>query len=829
MNNVKLNGFGNISEVINEMTLEEKVYLCVGGKGFSTKAIERLGIPAMNLYDGHNGVTLTQMLGELIPKVVAEMPKDDGSLKFVSDGIMKILFTVGSVLGEESVYDLVRKDVSEEDLNKLPQEAKQFCESFMENIDKALPEGGLPTCYPSGMAMGATWNQELIEECAMGVGQEAKAYDVDILLGPNVNIHRDPLGGRIFESYSEDPYLSSRIGVGYIKGLQKNGVHANVKHFIANNQETNRRDVNEIISERALREIYLPSFKAAVQEANCETLMTAYNHVNGDASSQNKYLLKDILRDEWGFDKLILSDWNGVYNQVEATKATSDLEMPGPTVQAATMEAIDNGKISEEMINDKVRHILEAIVKTHSFKGREKTAIEKEKNRNVAYETAVESFVLLKNEEKVLPMKNESAKIAAFGKYALNSLSTGAGSAGVVCDHIISTVEGLSEFYSNVKYVGDLQINEDEIRTSAKENDYAVIQIGVTTGEGSDRKTMELPEDEVKGIKAIGKAFKEEGKKVIAILNVCGPVEMYTWIENVDAVLTIWYPGQELGKAVADIISGKVSPSGKLPLTFPVKYKDTPTFLNFPGEHLYVQYAEGIFVGYRYYDYKDVAPAYEFGYGLSYTDFEYSNIKLSNDSLNCDENGKITVSVDIKNNGEYNGKEVVQLYVRDVKSKFIRPLKELKGFKKVFVKANETKTVSIDIDKEALKYYDTSLKQFIIEPGEFEILIGSSSRNIRQSISFKAVGENPYGFGLRTPIKEVVNDKEVMAEISKHVPLQVMQQPGIQIELIYHPELSFGETWEKYVKPSLIKNGKLDEAKVDELLNKICEELTKLG
>lgn len=818
---MKLNK-SNIEEILKAMNLEEKVYLCVGGAGFSTKAIDRLGIPSLNLYDGHNGITVTQMLGTLVPKVIDKMPKDDGSLRFMSDGIMKILFAIGKVLGESAIYDMLRKSITDEQLAMLPEEAGVFCKNFMDNVDSALPHG-LPTCFPSGIGMGATWNPELIGELAERVGEEARVYDVDVLLGPNVNIHRDPLGGRNFESFSEDPLLSSKTVVGYINGMQKSGTAACVKHYACNNQETNRHEVNEIISRRALEEIYLPSFKAAITEAKSRTLMTAYNYVNGTACSENKFLVKDVLRDLWGFDGVVVSDWNGVYNKVNALNATSDLEMPGPTDQQEIIDGVNNGVIKINEIDDRVRRILELIVTSNIFRD-EKVEFIRNDSIQIAYKAAVESIVMLKNNKSVLPLRKKETKIALFGDGAKDSLSTGAGSAGVASDYVVSTKEGLESYFSNIAYTSSSDISNDLLDKLSDNFEYAVIHVNKMTGEGKDIKSMDLVESDVEMIKHVSSFFKTKKKKSIVIINAYGPVEIQSWDENIDAILHIWYPGQELGRAVSDIISGKENPSGKLPVTFPAKYIDAPTSHSFPGEHLESVYGEGIYVGYRYYDVKDVQPLYEFGFGLSYSEFVFREAIVNKEVFKYEETENVEVSFTITNNSTVNGYETAQLYVQDNISKFKRPIRELKAFKKIFIKAGEEVSVNMKLTKDAFSYYDTGKDQWVIEPGDFTLYIGSSSRNLPLTIELAVEGPDPYGLSLDTPISDIYTDEKILSILTKYIPEQLLQLPGIQVELIYHPELSLGEAWNKYFEKAL-QNAGMSSEQTDDIFTNMCTAL----
>lgn len=737
---VRLTGVESIPAVVKAMTLEEKASLVAGAKAFETWPVERLGIPAIVPGDGHNGITFAQILTNLADRVLARQG--------IKPAGLGTLFTLLSALGTDGVDALLTGTLPLARIQALPPDQAVLIQALDQEIRSFLPPEGLPSCFPPGIVMGATWNPTLVGECGAAVAQEAQVFGVDILLGPNVNIHRNPLGGRVFESYSEDPYLASRIVVGYVQGVQSQGVAADVKHFAANNQETHRHGINEIIPERALREIYLPAFRAAVQEGGCWTVMSAYNQINGRDCAMNRWLLTQVLREEWGFKGMIISDWGAAYDRVEALLAGNDLEMPGPQDPQVILDAVAQGILPETILDERVTNILSVWVKLPAFQGKERPTLDRALSSRMARAIAVEGAVLLKNHNAALPLSS-SEMLAVLGENAVNPLSTGGGSAGVTSPYKVSLLNGLEARF------GQDRVRYGEIPTGT---DTVIVSVGVQSSEGEDRTSLRLAEADTALIHATAKTCRERGIKLVVVLNVCGPVEMADWIDQVDAVLLIWLGGMELGHAVAALLSGDENPSGKLPLTFPRRYQDVPSFLNFPGESGQVWYGEGIYVGYRYYDAVDVQPQFPFGYGLSYTSFALSNLRQSAGELNVDRDEKLKVSVDVTNTGDRPGQQVVQLYLSDVRSTLHKPPKELKGFQKVALAPGEMQTVELILDRRALEHYDPVRQAWCVEPGVFRVLIGTSSADIHLCGEFTALGLNPYRYGPLTSIGEVMAD-----------------------------------------------------------------------
>jgi beta-glucosidase len=812
----------SIDDLLNQMTLPEKVSLLAGADMWHTVPVERLGIPALKVTDGPNGARGEGFMG-----------------------------------------------------------------------------GTKAACFPVGLALASTWNTELVERVGQALGQEARSKGARVLLAPTVNIHRSPLNGRNFECYSEDPYLSARMAVAYITGVQSQGVGATVKHYVCNDSEFQRNSISSEVGERALREIYLPPFKAAVQEAGSWALMASYNKVNGTYAGENPYTLTEILRKEWGFDGLVISDWFGTKSGVAAINAGLDLEMPGPALWRGQqlLEAVERGEVAEATIDESVRRLLRLFERVGLFgqRGEEpEQAIDRPEHRALIREAAAEGMVLLKNEGDVLPLRRERLNsLAIIGPNAKVARIMGGGSAGVNAHYAVTPFDGIAasageqitlgyeagctnhkqlpllsagqlrtgeegsahgltiDYFNTPDFSGppvystlsesselvlfhelpagvnplqfsmrwtarfvpdetgtytfglvssglsrlsidgreivdnwtrqtpgdnyfgfgsaeargtiDLEAGReyalvveyskggammtavrlgclppvpaealDRAAQLAAASDVALVFVGLNgewESEGYDRQDIELPGQQGELIERVAAA----NKNTVVVLNTGAPISM-PWLDKVAAVVQAWYPGQECGNAIADVLFGDVTPSGKLTQTFPVRLEDNPAYINYPGENGRVHYGEGLFVGYRYYEKKRIAPLFPFGFGLSYTTFDYSPLLLSAQETGPDD--VLHVSLDITNTGSRMGKEVVQLYIRDVASNLQRPTKELKGFAKVQLEPGERKTVTLPVAFDALAYYDDLERAWIAEAGKFEILVGSSSQDIRATATF---------------------------------------------------------------------------------------------
>ena len=648
------------------------------------------------------------------------------------------------------------------------------------------------TAWPVATLLASTWDTKLIERIGKAFGNEVKEYGVDVILGPGMNIHRNPLGGRNFEYYSEDPFVTGKIAAAIVKGIQSNGVGTSVKHFAVNNQERNRNSVNAIVSERALREIYLKGFEITVKESNPWTVMSSYNYVNGIYTSESYDLLTTILRKEWGFKGIVMTDWFGGKDAVGQMKAGNDLLMPGTADQKkAITNAINNGTLDIKVLDENAARIVNYILGSPAYKNYAfSNKPDLKAHAVIAREAAAAGMILLKNTNSALPFSKNSKTIAAFGNTSYDFISGGTGSGDVNEEYTISLVQGINnagykvdaditsvytaylndykakhpkksffeEFMNPTPYAPELVVENNLINNKATTTDVAIITIGRNAGEGADRNVdndFKLKESELKLIRDVSTAFHAKGKKVVVIINAGGVIEVASWRNEVDAILLTWQPGLEAGNAVADILSGKVNPSGKLATTFPLKYEDEVTGKNFPGIEFpekatntgmfgmkvmpaEVTYEEGIFVGYRYYNSFNVKPAYEFGYGLSYTNFAYSNLKISAASFN----GKLTVTVDVTNTGKVAGKEVVQLYLGAPSVKLQKPNEELKGFAKTaLLKPGQKQTLSFVIEPKDLASFDTNSTSWVAEAGKYIVKIGSSSLNIKQTGSFQLAKE----------------------------------------------------------------------------------------
>ncbi|UYZ64970.1 glycoside hydrolase family 3 C-terminal domain-containing protein [Hymenobacter weizhouensis] len=705
-----------INVLLKQMTLQEKVTMIHANSSFAAGGIKRLGIPELVTSDGPHGVR-------------PEQGRDWKPVKDVQDA---------------------------------------------------------STYLPTGNTLAATWNPELGYAFGKVLGSEAKYRGKDVILGPGINIIRTPLNGRNFEYLSEDPYLVSRMAVGYIQGVQDQGISACVKHYAANNQETHRDAINVNMSERALREIYLPGFKAAVQEGGVYTLMGAYNKFRGQWATHNAYLMNNILKGEWGFKGMVISDWGSVHNTDEALRNGTDLEMgtdlslmysstdqtataasaTTPTAPAKTLydrffladpalEAVKKDPRLLPLIDDKVRRILRVMYQINRLDGAKRTpgAFNTREHQLTAQKVAEEGIVLLKNEGNLLPLSRTALKtMAVIGASADRNNSMGGGSSQIKALYEITPLEGLQKALGNqvaVSFAPGHKIARgqgadpaliQQAVAAAKAADVAVVVASWTHGydyskwednafdaEAVDKPSMNLPFGQDELIKAVLQA----NPRTVVVLMGGGPTDMTAWVGQAKGIVQAWYPGMEGGTALARILFGEVNPSGKLPMTFPVKLADSPAHKlgDYPStsrqDSLTQTYREDIFVGYRYFDTYKVAPQFAFGHGLSYTTFKYDNLTVTPGPQ------RATVQLTLTNTGKVAGAEVVQVYVKDEKAAVKRPEKELKAFQKVALKPGEAKTITLTLGPEAFQYYNETKKQWVLEPGKFEVLVGSSSRDIR--------------------------------------------------------------------------------------------------
>ena len=857
-----------VEDLLARLTLEEKVSLLAGASMWHTVAIERLGIPSIKVSDGPNGVR-----------------------------------------GEAWAGDQTS------------------------------------ACFPVGVALAATWNPDLMHEVGVALGVEAYDKDVQVLLAPTVNIHRSPLAGRNFETYSEDPYLSARIAIAYIKGLQSQNVGASIKHYVCNDSEFERMSMSSDVPERALHEIYLLPFEAAVREADPWTVMAAYNRINGVHASENDRTLNEILKGAWAFQGAVMSDWFGAKSTAPSANYGLDLEMPGPARHLGDklLAAVQAGEVSTQAIDDHARRMLRLIIRSGRLErpeARPEQSVDHPEVRAVARKAARESMVLLKNEAQCLPLLPTSLRtLAVIGPNAERAIVHGGGSSQVSYHYAIAPLQGIqnrlgdrvtvnyaqggaayrqmprldpgwltppegqrkggfvAKFYNSLEpggtpvltqfqprsqffWMGDIDpaVNQAafsvrlegalvvpvsgvyslgisgiglcrlylggdllldnwtqpkrgeglmgmgtmpvtaevnfaagkpaqivveysrqnapmvaglrigmlppqpadpiaEAVAAARDADAAILVVGTDADwetEGQDRVNMSLPGSQDELIRAVA----EVNPRTIVVVNAGSPIDMRAWIDKVPAVLQGWFAGQEWGNALADLLFGDHSPSGRLPLTFPMRLEDNPAYINYPGENGHVRYGEGIFVGYRYYDLKDVTPLFPFGHGLTYTSFRYDNLCLAKQSVRSGE--PVCFTMDLTNVGALEAQEVIQVYVHDVKTRLARPLQELKAFRKVALAPGKTETVAFELEPRALQYYDDAQAAWMADPGEFELRVGPSSRDIRLKATFAldpeapapaaqeskpAVAEAPPRFSIDTPIGTLLDSAEAKAAL----------------------------------------------------------------
>ena len=636
------------------------------------------------------------------------------------------------------------------------------------------------TAFPIATQLASSWDTELVNRVGGAFGSEVHDYGIDILLAPGMNIHRNPLGGRNFEYYSEDPLVTGRMAAAFVKGVQSKGVGTSIKHFAANNQEFNRRQSNSLVSERALREIYLRGFEIAVRESEPWTVMSSYNLLNGTFTSESHELLTDLLRSEWGFKGFVMSDWFGGNDPIAQMKAGNDLLMPGLVHQTeAIVKAVNDGTLAKEQLDQNVERYLNVVLQTPTFRNSkysEQPALKT--HAQLSREAATQGMVLLKNDNNVLPLAR-SSKVALLGNTSYDPIAGGTGSGDVNKEYVISLDQGLAaagftfddslkqgyaKFIAEEKAkrpkvpwfllpppIPEMPVGTDRLQQLANEAELAIITIGRNSGEFSDRKVEDdftLTSAERAFIDDVSKVFHARGKKVVAVLNVGGPIEIASWRSTVDAILLAWQPGQEAGHAITDVLTGKVNPSGKLATTFPVSYSDVPSAATFPGKELVgkpdlvhgpfagkpseAAYDEDIFVGYRHYNSLGIKPAYEFGYGLSYTTFEYGEL-IHSWTRNFE-----VVRVNVKNTGRVPGREVVQFYITAPKKKLKKPKSELRGFAKTKILApGESQMVSFPVNKRDYASYDPSCSCWVAEAGTYILSVGASSLDLKRSEKYE--------------------------------------------------------------------------------------------
>ena len=697
----------NVKDLVSKMTLQEKASLLSGSDFWHTEAVERLGLKEFMMCDGPNG--LRKQIGT---------PDHMG----VNDSISTV-------------------------------------------------------CYPTASALAASYDEELIENLGETLGEECLRENVSMLLGPGLNMKRSPICGRNFEYYSEDPYLAGKLAAAFVRGVQSKGVLACPKHFAANNQEYRRMSGNSIVDERPLHEIYLSAFEMMVKESHPKSIMCSYNQLNGTYLSENKHMLTEILKEKWGFDGFVVTDWGAGKDPVKGVEAGLDLVMPGPRPdhEKTIIEAVESGKLDESLVDKAVTNILNAL-NWSTLNSSKDVKPSDDSTRKSDYECArklAENCAVLLKNNKVLPLKKDK-KLLFVGEFAKAPRYQGSGSSHINSAYVSNALEAAKAKDNEITFVQGYDTKDmkksyilrEEACEAAGDADIIVIFAGLPgsyESEGFDRTDINLPPDQDKLIDELSQL----GKKTVVVLHNGAPVAM-PWLDRVDAVLDMFLAGDAAGEAAVSLLWGDVNPSGKLPETYPLKLSDNPSFLNFPGDAGNPKYAEGIFIGYRYYEKKRQPVLFPFGHGLTYTEFEYSEPSITKDSIEDTET--VEASIELWNVGRYPGKETIQLYVGANGSKITRPTKELKGFKKIFLNPGEKKTVTFTLDKRSFAYYNEKLHDFHVESGNYTIMFGASSSDIRQTISIhvESTVEVPLDIDMFTPVEDILDTrrgKELLAPL----------------------------------------------------------------
>lgn len=668
----------DIQNIISKLTLEEKAGLCSGLDNWHTKPVERLQIPSAMVADGPHGLR-------------KEQDSDNG-----------------------------------------------------QNFVPSYPS----TCFPTASALASSWDRDLLYQIGEALAEECLQEGVSVILGPGVNIKRSPLCGRNFEYFSEDPFLSGETAVQYIRGVQSRGVGTSLKHFAANNQEYRRMSINEVLDERALREIYLYAFEKAVKEANPWTVMCAYNRLNGEYCSENKYILNDILRGEWAYPGLVMSDWGAVNERVKGLIAGLDLEMPGGNLDndKNIVLAVRNGDLDEQILDRCAARILK-LVETGIKNKKEGFQYDADQHHTLARRASAESIVLLKNEEEILPLEPQQ-KIAVIGDFAKIPRYQGYGSSVINPSRLDCAFDEMLKYAShpeNITYAVGYErttsaICEELVRQAcdvAKRSQVVILFLGLPEShetEGIDRSTLQLPENQDHLVRALTAV----NPNIVVVLSNGSPVEM-PWVDDVKGIVEAYLGGQAGGGAIADVLFGKINPSGKLAETFPLKLEDTPCYHTFPGGPITVEYRESIYVGYRYYDKADRDVLFPFGYGLSYTSFAYEDLTIAKTKVKPGE--KVEVRCTIRNTGKRAGKEIAQLYVGHCERTGFYPVRELKRYEKIALEAGQSRQVVFQLDERSFAHYDAQKSAWMVDPGEYELSIGASSRDLRLSGTVTIAGD----------------------------------------------------------------------------------------
>lgn len=779
----------SVEEMIGMLTLEEKLHLICEWRACHTRAFPEKGIPELWLFDGATGVNGAQLVIDKVTDPEAIAKTGDAS---------------GFAGGE--MVNLVKSDLRAErkKANSLMKE------EVLDQIERFRTNGKQFLTFPSGVSIGASFSEKTAEKIGRAVGTEMRDSGIDFCLGPNVDIARDPLGGRCYEMYGEDPVHAGMMGASFIKGVQSVGVAACAKHFIANNQETNRNGKNEHVSERTLREIYGRGFEWAVKKGKVKSLMTAYNAVNGVYSSYNKELLTGWLREEWGFEGVVVTDWGAAdTNQDQAFEAGADMILCGPNHIEECLEAVKKGALRMETVDRCVRNILNAALELKERQKNIAVDYDQQKLIEIIKETVIDGTVLLKNEDALLPL-TKNTRVTIFGSRSKNTFQCGEGSTNVV-----SAIQ--SHVYDAFSQEPNCRLMDFE----EMEGDVLIYVAAAPSGENADRRDLDVePEDKVK-MPEVLKTAKNKGIKTVVVLNVCGPVQMSEWIEFADAVLCIFIPGCAGGEAVKEMIYGDAVPGGRLPVTFPMSLEDTPCYPNFPGEYTDVYYGEGIFVGYRHYEKRHQRVLFPFGYGLSYTMFE---TRLLKDQYEFDwkKSDSIKVSCQVTNTGDRAGSQVVFIFAAENNPRVLRPVKELAGFQKVYLQPGESKKVEVEIFRDSLKYYDDKMRQWVFPVGDATLYVGNSVEDIVAAAELKLVGDNAYKISLESTFEDFMENEDAYKLLSRYAERFGMKFTKAGMRMIRYFKVK------DILAPTLIQMIP-DTVKVSQIMDEINEKLAKLA
>lgn len=755
-----------IKEIVKKMTLEEKVALISTDGPCALYELKNHGVPSIIFADGATGVNASHISLDFLMamqkrRAAAAAQQDSkqdsqqGAKQSGEDANMqgneKLKKAMANPMGYvQSLIEMEPDDAAGEAAGN------PIGEGFLQYVTTRRNPAGKIVSFPSGVNIGATFNEKLVNELGEAIGQEMNASNLDVVLGPNVDIARDPLGGRNYEMYGEDPLLVGRTAVAMVNGIQKTGTAACAKHFLANNQETRRQTKNTHVSTRTLREVYVKGFEKAVKHAGLKSVMSAYNAVNGVFSSYNKTALTSWLKEEWGFEGAVVSDWGAVTGETDKSLAAGlDLVLHGPLPYDTSDVAagIENGTLSMERLDDAVERLLSLVYWVKETKENYEFDFDLNQILEKAYETVVDGTVLLKNQD-ILPLSVDT-KVSFGGSRARNTLECGGGSTYITTSLHSNVADSAEQLGANVC---------DDIN----ESDVYIYVAGAEGGENADRKDMYLDSQDEENILPALKNAKSMGKKTVVVLNIAGPVDMRKWIDYADAVLVIFIPGCMGGKACADIIFGKASPGGRLPITFPNRLEESIAYPYVVGEHDDVYYSEGVFVGYRYYDSKDAAVAYPFGYGLTYTSFESELVESPNKwDIRVEDTAHVKVRV--TNTGKQSGAEVIQVYASHVNDRFPVPKKVLLGYGKIYLQPGESQELEIRLDAEDLCLYDPE-RGSVTPIGEYKLHIGTNVLDIFDVADVEVIGNNPYRFDEHSTFGEILDNPKALEIMRETVP-----------------------------------------------------------